>query len=123
MKTIHVEKNPDVEQAVPTEWRATLKTIADAFVEGRKPMGPGIGDVDTQTLEISQKSITDYPDSFGELSAESWKTSVYLWMDGYWQVLVDLSNSDGETSDLVLHVQVFPEGGGYLFQPGLVYVP
>lgn len=48
---------------------------------------------------------------------------MYLWMDGYWQVLVDLSNSDGETSDLVLHVQVFPDGKGYLFQPGLVYVP
>lgn len=118
-----MEENPDVEQAVPTEWRATLKTIADAFIECRKPAGPRIGDVDTQTLEICQKSFTDYPDSCGELSAESWKTSVYLWMDGYWQVLVDLSNSEGETSDLVLHVQVFPDDEGYLFRPGLVYAP
>lgn len=54
METIRVEENLDIEQAVPTEWRPTLKTIADAFVEGRKPAGPGIGDVDVQRLEICQ---------------------------------------------------------------------
>lgn len=113
----------DSEQPVPDAWREALKTIADAFVLGALPLGPSIRTVDPETATINPANIAAYPDPIGPLHEASWTTSIHARADDHWQVLVDLSTVDGETSDLVLHVRVFEVEDGFKFEPGLIYVP
>lgn len=123
MSDVPVVKDENTERVVPTQWRPVLKSIADAFVSGLPPSGFGVRTVGADTLEVSIKNISDYPDVLGPLTETSWKTSVYVWMGTYWVVLVDLTSANGEITDLVLHVEVYPSGQEFEFQPHLVYVP
>ena len=123
MNNTPVVKDENTERAVPTDWRQSLKTIADAFVSGQLPNGKGIRTVEADTLSISIGNIKDYPDILRPLAENCWETSVYIWTGTHWDVLVDLISEDGETTDLVMHVQVYEVGQCYEFQPYLIYVP
>jgi hypothetical protein len=124
MKTMsETEKVEGKEQPVPTGWRLALKTIADAFAEGRIPTGEGIRSVTADTAKINFQNIEDYPDATGPPTDASWDSSICVWMGNQWDVLVDLSTVSGERSDLVLHAKVFEVGGGTEIEPGLIYVP
>lgn len=123
MQDVPVIKDEDTESAVPTEWRRSLKTIADAFVSNQPPTGQGIRTVDADTLRINNENIEDYPDTLGPLAEECWKTSVCAWARTHWEVLVDLNSENGERTDLVLHVRVYEVDQRYEFQPDLIYVP
>ncbi|MEQ8179792.1 MAG: VOC family protein [Amphiplicatus sp.] len=59
----------------------------------------------------------------GPLNEKSWDTSIYIWMESHWQVLVDLSTEDGKSSDLVLHIRIYEVGNSFEFEPGMIYVP
>lgn len=122
-----VLKDEERELPVPSIWRSALKQIVDSFVQERAL--PTLVDaiivdpIASDEAKISRQNIQDYPDPIGPLAEFSWTTSIYIWMDGYWDVLVDLSTSDGETSDLVLHAKVRESDNQYIIKPGLIYVP
>ncbi|KDA02681.1 MAG: hypothetical protein V7651_14865 [Hyphomonas oceanitis] len=126
MSDVPVKKNGDRELPIPTEWRAALKQIADALAAGDFELSslPQVSQYeDPDFAKINRANIQDYPDSLAPLDASTWDTSIYRWMEEYWEVLVDLSAGATLTSDLVLHVKVRKNGQDFIFQPGLVYVP
>ena len=123
MQGTELKKIEGKEQPVPDSWRSALKQIADAFAYGHLPAGDGIRSIDAEIVEINFGNIRAYPDPTGPLRDESWGTSMCVWMQDHWEVLVDLSTVDGQPSDLVLHAKVFELGGGVEIEPGLIYVP
>lgn len=123
---IPVTRDVNAQQAIPSEWRDTFRIICDAFVLGDVRVHNCAHEVKWPADEdekIIAYNIEGYGLPLAPLSSETWKTSVCLWMEGYWDVLVDLYVGDGEASDLVLFAKVFPNNGTFKFEVGLVYVP
>lgn len=123
MSEIEVEKIEGREQPIPGKWRDVLKEVADAFSDGRVPIGDGIRPVNAKIAEVNFENIEDYPGPTGPLRDASWDTSICVWEGDHWQVLVDLSTASGERSDLVLHAKVFELDDRVEIEPGLIYVP
>lgn len=121
-----VEKILDIELPIPTAWRSDLKRIIDAITDDDFPdrtLIPVISDYDADILEINSSNIADYPDGIGPLEKVCWETSVYIWAEQHWDILIDLTDNTGKNSDLVFHAKVREQNGIYKFEPGLIYVP
>ena len=126
MTNIPIEKNTDRELPVPTVWRAALTELADSFVLNGFNSSKSTflsRAIDEDIIKINKSNIENYPDQIGMLIQKSWDTSVYVWTGKDWSVLVDLSTSDGKTSDLVMHTTVREVAGSYKIKAGLIYVP
>ena len=126
MSNVPVEKHEDTELPIPTIWRATLKSLGDSFVFGTQLVSEdkvSIEPIDEETTKINRSNIEDYPDTIGRLTEITWVSSVCAWTGNSWEVLVDLSTSDGQVSDLVMHVEIRETGDCYIIEPGLIYVP
>jgi hypothetical protein len=121
-----LEKDNQNERAIPMVWRPMFVLIVEALVE-RNFQLRGLADyvrpLDSSTADINRQNIDECPDKLVPLSERSWETSTHLWMGTHWDVLIDLSVGDGETGDLVLYAKVLEDGKGFVFEPGLVYVP
>ncbi len=116
----------DVQRPVPTVWRSDLREIVEAIRQGDAGLAsqiPSVSDVDPESAAQIREYVMDYGETLVALPEETWESSVALWFEGFWQVLVDLWTEPMTRSDLVLHVKVFEEGAGYRFDVGLVYVP
>lgn len=126
MQNSTVEKQSDAELPIPSVWRESLKEIVDSFVQDKFPPQNTfipLGEFDNDIIEINRTNITKYPDKLGPLNPKSWESSIYLWMGGYWEVLVDLSDEFGNTTDLVFHANIKEKGAGFQISPYLIYVP
>lgn len=126
MPDIKVEKNMEDELPIPTLWKESLAKIANAFVERNFPnpkISHDLGEWDENILSINYGNIDDYPDKLGPLHTTTWETSIYQWEETYWSIMLDLSDVNGQTTDLVLHLRVKEYEGGFKFEPGLIYVP
>ena len=120
-------KDPDQQHPIAEAWRPTVRQIARALAEGDHTLSRGIPSV-APPRESTAGQMRSYLSQYGEtLAAElpdqSWDTSVALWMNGYWEVLVDLWTVESGRSDLVLHLRVFEAGKGFRFELHGVYVP
>ncbi|WP_425460059.1 DUF7668 domain-containing protein [Exilibacterium tricleocarpae] len=75
----------------------------------------------------TEKQIKDYIQDYGEelilLPSETWESSVYIWMRGHWDVLIDLWTVSEGRSDLVLGADVTEGENGYILEISMVYVP
>ena len=76
----------------------------------------------------TQKRIHEYIEYYGatliDLPEETWDTSVCLWMEGYWDVLIDLFTLEEGASDLVLAARVYEESNQmYIYEIDSIYVP
>lgn len=94
--------------------------------EGRefRPAGYSFVDpLDDETATGIARSIAAYGCTLSSLPEESWKTSVCLWQQDRWAVLVDLFSVEEGRSDLVLQVNVYQEPSGFIFKVHFVYVP
>lgn len=100
----------DDEHSVPPELHATFHEVADAFAVGdfllRDHAIRGVRGVDPSTAETIAASVAAYGDSLAPLNPSTWEYAVYRWMDGYWQVLVDLTTKGEDVSDLTLHAKL-----------------
>jgi hypothetical protein len=116
----------DREHPVPEPWRSTFRQIADAFVAGdfelRHRSIDDVEPVDQATAERIEANILAYGDPLAPLDEATWKRSVYRWMDGYWQVLVDLTTQGEPVSDLTLHANLH-EGDCPSLEVYSVHVP
>jgi hypothetical protein len=101
----------DVEHAVPSVLHDVLSKVADAFAAGDFLLQvhaiEGVRPIDLATAEWVAKSIAAYGDSLAPLHPSTWNRSIYRWMDGYWQLLVDLSTTREQVSDLTLHAKLY----------------
>ena len=126
MSEFPVNKIMNQELPVPNAWRPALKALADCLVLKSPIQSVAefiIDDIDEESLLISYGNIDDYPDTLGPLAAASWESSICVWSEGYWQLLVDLTTETGDVSDLVFHAKVTERGSAYSIEPGLIYVP
>jgi hypothetical protein len=114
------------ERPIPTAWRPVLREIISAFVAGDYQLTAGVSCVEPVSIELA-KHIQDYIEDYGasliELPEETWHSSVCIWMDGYWDALVDLWTEAEGRSDLVMAVRVSDVKPGFAFTIQMVYVP
>jgi len=119
-------KKDNDEHPVPVGYRGRLRDLVAAFAAGdfqlKSIVGQGVAPVDLETANNIARNIAAYGDALIPLHDEVWKTSIYRWMDDYWQVLVDLSTAREPVSDLVLHVKVVDDEA-FVIEVQSVHVP
>jgi hypothetical protein len=100
----------DDEHPVSPELHATFCKIAAAFAAGDYLLAnqaiEGVKAVDASTAERIANSVSAYGDDLAPLHPSIWEHAVYRWMDGYWQILVDLTTKSADASDLTLHARI-----------------
>jgi hypothetical protein len=115
-----------LEHPVPEPWRSTFRQIVDAFVAGdfqlRHRTVDGVEIVDRATAKRIAENVAAYGEPLAPLDDATWERSVYRWMDGYWQVLVDLTTQGDPVSDLTLHAKLH-EADGPRLEIESVHVP
>ncbi len=120
-------KDEESERSIPAIWRPTIRQIASAFACHDYQLGNGISGVDavpSDTAERIRRYIANYGEELTELSEDTWKSSVCIWMGNRWDALVDLWTVAEGRSDLVLELNIYEAGdGGYKFSVYMVYVP
>jgi hypothetical protein len=101
----------DGEHPIPEHLRPTFRQIAAAFAAGdfelRETRVDGVLVIDADTANAIAGNIAAYGSALAPLSEDTWQRSIYRWMDGYWQALVDLSTIDETVSDLTVHAMIF----------------
>jgi hypothetical protein len=125
-KNVPVLKDLTKEHRVPSLWRPALIEIVEALVErdyGVKRGVLGVEPVSDQTARHMESYIQDYGEELTSLPAETWTSSVCQWMDGHWEVLVDLWTRNEGRSDMVLSLRVSEHEAGYCYHIHMVYVP
>ena len=119
-------KDETAERPIPTAWRPVYRQIVEALVRKDYRLEFGILGVQQVSAKTAAQ-IRDYIDGYGAnlvtLSEETWKSSVCIWMDPFWDVLLDLWTESEGRSDMVLSTRVREEEQGYVFEIYMVYVP
>lgn len=121
-----VLKKKNEELPVPIEWRQVFIDVVEAFKNGDFQLDDKIkfvNKVSALNAERMAANVTDYGDQLISLSDQTWNFSIYLWMDSYWQVLVDLVTLNEGVSDLVMFVKVRENAGKYCFTIEDIHVP
>lgn len=121
---VPVEKVANKEMVIPSKWRDTLSEIVKSFVNGDYHLDrvPFVSRLRPSLADLVKENISAYGDELVLLPEASWETSVYLWMNGYWQVVVDLFVLNKGRSDLGLFVKVREDGDQYTFEVTSVHV-
>jgi hypothetical protein len=119
-------KDENASHPVASAWRAALRAVVQAFVQGDYTLARGIPSVEP-VVSATAKRIRGYIASYGETLADlpddTWRTSVSQWMGDHWEVLVDLWTRESGASDLVLSARVFETHEGFRIEVDSVYVP
>lgn len=126
MRDVPVSKNSEIEQPIPTIWRETISQIVCSFVNKdyeNSTVIAGLEKLDQQTVNHIKDYIADYGEELVPLPEETWQTSVCLWADTHWDILVDLWTESEGQSDLVLKATVRESECNYLFNIEMVFVP
>ena len=117
----------DAEHLVPEPLRSSFRQIADAFVAGdfelRDHAIVGVKPIDADTAKRIAGNISAYGETLAPLNEDTWDRSIYRWMDGYWQLLVDLTTTSETVSDLTLHAKLYEVGDGFTLAVESAYVP
>jgi hypothetical protein len=103
-KLLPMLQRDEDEHEVPLDWHAPFEHIVSAFlakdfylfdhpIDRVEPIGPS-------TAKSIADNIAAYGAPLAALNAATWERSIYRWMDGYWQFLVDLTTDEEEVSDL-----------------------
>jgi len=123
---VPVLKDPEQQALIPTLWRDTLSSIANAIEDGdfhRLADMPDVQPVSENTARTIAENIHDYGVHLEDLPEDTWHTSACQWMGEYWDVLIDLFSVEEGASDLALAVRVYEKHGGYVFEVHSVHVP
>ena len=103
------------EHPIPEEWRPRLRAIANALADGDYRLArhniQGVRPIDEETASYLEDNVAAYGDGFVSLDGSTWERSIYVWMDGHWDVVVDLTTSNERVSDLTLHARIHESDG------------
>lgn len=117
----------DVEHLLPEPLHSIFRQIANAFVVGdfqlRDHPINGVKRIDPETAIGIADNIMAYGERLAPLNEQTWSQSKYRWMDGYWQVLVDLTTRSEPVSDLTLHAKLSETGDDFAVVVEAVFVP
>lgn len=119
-------KEPNGSQPVPTAWRATVREIVHALLEGDYSLTRGVASVAPVSPLVAEQMrsyVLDHGETLLDLPDDAWETSVCQWTGSHWDVLVDLWTVESGASDLVLNLRVFDEAKGFRFEVDSVTVP
>lgn len=119
-------KDPDAAHPVATVWRPALRAVVHALVEGDFGLArgcAGVGPVSARTEEQMRTYVAAYGMRLVDLPDDTWTTSVAQWMEGYWDVLVDLWTAEEGRSDMVLLVRIRERGDGFHLDLLSLHVP
>jgi len=116
----------DKEHPVPEGLQARFSELVAAFVAGDFELSKHrlheVALIDEDTAHFIAEQIAAFGDSLTPLSDEVWQRSIYIWMDGYWDFLIDLSTTQEAVSDLALHAKLFDNENGRI-EVWSVHVP
>lgn len=119
-------KDQDKAHPIATAWRPAFREIVGAFVRRdyslRRPV-QSVEPVPVGTADQVKNYVASHGETLCELPDETWRTSVSQWMEGYWDVLVDLWTVESGRSDLVLFARVREVGDGFRIEIESVHVP
>ena len=114
------------EHPVPEQLRPRFQELVAAFVAGDYRLSrrtlEGTAPIDEDTAQFIAGQIAAYGATLAPLNDEVWQRSIYLWMDGYWEFLIDLSTTQEPVSDLALHAKLFGDPDGRI-EVSSVHVP
>ena len=117
----------DVERPVPEQFRSTFQAIADAFVAGDYRLSDRaistVRAIDSETAAWIAENVEDFGAKLAPLNDATWERSIYLWQDGYWEMIVDLATTTEPVSDLALHTKLYAADGDFELEVYGVYVP
>ena len=119
-------KDGGQQRPVPTVWRYTLEQIVRAFAKGDYELRDSIPLVKPIAAKVALRMrgyVQDYPATLVDLPQQAWESSVSQWMDGYWDVLVDLWTAESGPSDLALSARVYEDGDSFRIEVQGIYVP
>ncbi|NVD45915.1 DUF7668 domain-containing protein [Qipengyuania atrilutea] len=109
MSLISLAKD-DTEHRVPEPWRTKFRQIAEAFAAGDFQLNDhsieGLAPIDLASADFFRDSSRAYGDDLASLDDATWERSVYCWIDGHWEFLVDLTTEHEPVSDLALHARL-----------------
>lgn len=121
-----ITKSEHEEEPIPSMWRPIIASIVDCIRLGDFTLvnsPPEVDRLNNQEAKSIADNIAFYGDTLAELPDETWKNSIYRWMQDHWSVLVDLYTVEHGTSDLVMHVRVIEQDRKYRFKVDSVHVP
>ncbi|WP_435416697.1 hypothetical protein WAB17_07290 [Parerythrobacter aurantius] len=99
------------EHPIPEEWRPKFRAIANAFADDDYRLArhniQGVRPIDEETASYFEDNVDAYGDELAPLDDATWERSISVWMNGYWDVLVDLTTSNEPVSDLTLHARIY----------------
>ena len=116
----------EIQRPIPSAWRQAFREVVSSFVVHDYLISRnilGLIPVSQDTAEQIETYIQDYGEKLVELPEQTWDSSVCMWMESYWDVLVDLWTENEGLSDLVLKARVFESQEGHEYQIEMVYVP
>lgn len=106
--------------------RPPLRAVVDAFRRGDYRISAGIPLVESigpETARQISEYVRDYGETLVSLPEETWSTSVARWMDGHWDMMVDLWTEESGRSDMILAARVRRRGPDYTIEITSVHVP
>jgi hypothetical protein len=116
----------DEEHPVPEALRPRFRELVSALVEGDFALSrhelASVPSIDADTAEFIAEQVAAYGDDLVPLSEAVWRRSIYRWMDGHWEFLIDLSTTREAVSDLALHANLFDDQDGRI-EVWSVHVP
>ena len=98
------------EHPVPESLRRRFKDLASAFASENFQLAEGsvegVSPLDADTARVIAGQVAAYGDRLAPLNDLVWERSVYRWMEGYWEFVVDLTTLLEPVSDLTLHARL-----------------
>jgi hypothetical protein len=118
----------DLEHAHPVAlaWRPRFESIVAKLAAGDVEGVAQLRSVEVEVAVLAQMRayLADYGEALVPLPPAAWDTSVAQWMDGYWDVVIDLWTEEAGASDLVLAARVVSgEDGSVSLRVVGVFVP
>jgi len=119
-------KDLEREHPIATAWRPALRSIVSAFVRDDYELtevDPRVDPVSVETAAQMRAYVADYGETLVELPRDTWSTSVSIWYESHWHVIVDLWTRESGRSDMILDANVRETPDGFRIAVHLVYVP
>lgn len=122
---VPVVRDGSEQHAVATAWRPKLTEIVSALASGDFELRRVdlVEPITAKQANQMRSYLQAYGETLVELPEQAWITSASQWMDGYWDILVDLWTRESGPSDLALSVRVREHQSGYYYEIRGLYVP
>lgn len=123
-KVFDVQKKSQ-ELPIPHVWREPIRGLVHCIISknyDQLSKNPSFELPSKEKIYSIEYNIDSYNEVIVGVTEWSWSRSVYMWMDGYWEIIVDIAGESGP-SDLSIFLRAYENRGQYLFRIESVHVP